>query len=72
MNATRTVVSEKIGQLAIGRSSKPMRATSSGTFTPSSTAALMAPTATWSLAQKTAVGAGRSSSSRRIPAYPQP
>ena len=54
--STRTVVSENVGQTAIGMSSKPTTVTSSGTRIPSWCAALSAPNAITSLAQKIAVG----------------
>ncbi len=63
-----TVVSGGTAWAAIGMSSNPTTATSSGMRRPASRSAVMTPNATVSLPQKTASSAAPSSSRRRIAA----
>src|SRR6266498_5425908 len=66
----RTVVSGGSDQLAAGVSSKPTIDTSAGTASPSSLAARMAPSASSSDMQSTAVGLGSSPSNQLAPSLP--
>src|SRR5450759_2882891 len=69
-NGTRTVLSAGVMSRRVTMSSKPATATSSGTRTPASRAAAIAPTAMTSLTAKTISAGGPSRSSVCIPSYP--